>query len=196
VPIAWRDAVTPVDAHAGLWRLRDGRAWIVAAPGQRPLRPVALHALDDALLQHVARATDAAPNVLVLVEDSRGHEISRTAEELCVSRFLAHHAVVIGALRARNIKIHALLAGQGHSAAFFANALQADSLVAAESGRVMAMDPRAVARVTGLDAQALESCIETDSVLGHSAALFAHCGGVARFVRDVDAAALESLLQA
>lgn len=196
IPAGWTDALVPIDRRAGLWRVRDAHAWVVGAPADAALTPGALNALDHALMEHIADADGRADDTLVLVEDSRGHEISRAAEEICLSQFLAHHATVIGALRARHVKVRALLAGQGHSAAFFVNALQADSVVALRGARVMAMDPRAVARVTGLDQEALVACIETDPVLGHAASLLARWDGITASVAKVDAATLEQLVGA
>ena len=58
------------------------------------------------------------------------------------------------------------------------------------------MNPTAVARVTGLARDALLARIDTDPVLGHSARLFGHWGGVDRIVPDIDEAALDLLLGA
>jgi hypothetical protein len=49
---------------------------------------------------------------------------------------------VLGVLRARGVRIAGALIGTGHGAAFFANALQADTLGATASARVIAMRPR------------------------------------------------------
>ena len=67
---------------------------------------------------------------VVLVEDSAGHVVSRAAEMRFQSQFLAHHAAVLALLRAQGRRLIGLLAGVGHSAAFFSNALQASTLYA------------------------------------------------------------------
>jgi hypothetical protein len=92
-----------------------------------------------------------------------------------ISQFLAHHASVLALLRARGRRLVGLLAGVGHSAAFFSNALQAPALYALPSSRVVAMEPAAIARVTGISATSL---IEDDQLLGQPVRHFAAHGGV------------------
>ena len=75
-----------------------------------------------------------------------------------------------------------LLAGVGHSAAFFVNALQAPELYALPQARVVAMGPDAIARVTGLDTARL---IEDDPLLGQPVRHFDALGGITAIV-DVD----------
>ncbi len=131
----------PVDRSGWLWRIDGRRVWLTRPSGQRAFGPRDAHAIDKALLAHLAG--DDAPDgaTLVLVEDSPGHEASVTAEVLCVSQYLAQHAAVLGLLRARGVRIVGLLAGTGHSAAFFANALQASRVGALAGARVVAMEP-------------------------------------------------------
>ena len=77
------------------------------------------------------------------------------------------------------------LIGTGHSAAFFTNALQADVLCAVPAARVVAMEPAAIARVTGVDAQRL---IAHDRLLGQSVRHFAALGGVESMLTDASPA--------
>jgi malonate decarboxylase beta subunit len=177
LPAGWRG----MHLGAGLWRA-DGLD-VVAPFGDAPVDAAALCALDAALLAHVGM--DEAPRVLVLLEDSRGHAVTLSSERLFLSRYLAHHACVLGVLRQRGVRIVGVLAGVGHSAAFFANALQADALLALRSARVIAMNPDALARVTGLDAA---QAIEDDPLLGHPVRHLAALGGVARVLDDAGAA--------
>lgn len=196
LPPAWSNAVEAVAPAAGVWRLRGRPVWIAGAPGEHALGPRRIHALDTALLGAVLPAAAPVGGTLVLVEDSPGHEVSRAAEGVGISRFLAHHAAVLARLKQGGIRVGALLAGQGNGAAFFSNALQADRLHALQSARVMAMNPQAVARVTGLDAGALAACIDHDPVLGQPIEAFANWGAVAAIVREVDLAALGALVDA
>jgi hypothetical protein len=99
------------------------------------------------------------------------------------SRSLAHHAAILALARARGHRVVGLLAGTGHSAAFFANALQAPELLALSGARVIAMEPSAIARVTGLPAAAL---IENDPLLGQPVRHLAALGGVDRIVDEAD----------
>lgn len=114
---------------------------------------------------------------LSIREDSQGHEPTRAAEIAGLSQCLAHHACVLGLLRARGVPVGALLTGTGHSAAFFANALQADRVEALPGARVVAMEPPAMARVLRLDPAKLAALVEDDPLLGHPVRHFAALGG-------------------
>jgi len=165
-----------------LWRTE--RMWLVAPMADRAVDAVALSATDDALLAHVGARGDRAPARLLILEDSPGHQVSRAAEAQLLSRYFAHHACVLGVLRARGIRLIGALMGTGHSAAFFANALQADALCAASDARVIAMPPDAIARVTGVAAAGL---IEDDPLLGHPVRHFAALGGVDAILSNASA---------
>jgi hypothetical protein len=175
--------------HVGgrLWRAET--AWVVAPWRERVVDAASLCALDAALLAH---AVNAPPRLLVLLEDSPGHEVSRDAESRFLSCYLAQHACVLGLLRARGTRIVGALVGTGHSAAFFANALQADALCAVRDARVVAMAPDAIARVTGVAATQL---IEDDPLLGHPVRHFAALGGVQRVLDDASARAVLAFAQ-
>jgi len=131
--------------------------------------------LDTALLTKLLDPQSNTRETIVIVEDSPGHEVSRAAEMRFISRYLAHHAAVLTLARSRGHRLVGLLAGGGHSAAFFVNALQAQELYALPHSRVVAMEPAAIARVTGLDVAVL---IEDDPMLGQPVRHFAALGGV------------------
>lgn len=160
-----------------LWRNAQG--WIVPPFTGRAVDADALRAIDHALLEHVAGPE--GPSCLILLEDSAGHAMSRAAETAFLARDLATHAAVLAVLRARGIRIVGALLGTGHSAAFFVNALQADVLCAVPGARVIAMDPAAIARVTGVNAERL---IEHDPMLGQPVRHLAALGGVAQVLPD------------
>ena len=179
------DGAAPVDAGGFLWA-RD-ECWLTRpAPGST-IGPADVLALDDALLVHAVPMRPGAPKVIVLVEDSAGHTVSRAAEMRFESQFLAHHASVLALLRAQGRRLIGLLAGTGHSAAFFSNALQADTLYALPDARVVAMAPAAIARVTGLAAATL---VEDDPLLGQPVRHLLAQGGVAAIVPDASLASL------
>ena len=183
-PLPCFDGAAPVDEAARLWR--GPRCWLTRPSPGATIGPADVHALDAALLAHVAHDAKSAPRTVVLVEDSAGHAVSRAAEMKLMSQFLAHHASVLALLRGHGIRLVGLLAGIGHSAAFFANALQAPKLYALASSRVVAMEPSVVSRVTGIAAADL---IENDPLLGQSVRHFAALGGAS----IVDEASLEAL---
>ena len=166
------------DKEGYLWRIGDVIATRHCA--DHSLGPDFSYALDSALLAKFGNA-DAKPT-LAIVEDSAGHEVSRAAEMRFISRYLAHHAAVLALLRDHGVRVVALLAGNGHSAAFFVNGLQADLLYALPQARVVAMEPAAIARVTGVDVATL---IEDDLMLGQPVKHFAALGGVEAIV-DID----------
>jgi malonate decarboxylase beta subunit len=164
-----------------LWRHPE--AWIVAPFTRHPVDSASLRALDSALLAHVG--TNEGPRLLVVLEDSPGHAIGRAAEEGFLSRDLARHAAVLTVLRTRGVRIAGALIGTGHSAAFFVNALQADRLCAVAGARVIAMDPAAIARVTGV---AAERMIEHDPLMGQPVRHFAALGGIDAMLEDASPA--------
>ena len=179
------DGAAPVDNGGFLWA-RD-ECWLTRPSPGAAIAPADVHALDDALLVHALPMRPGTPRVLVLVEDSAGHVVSRAAEMQLESQFLAHHAAVLALLRAQGRRLIGLLAGTGHSAAFFSNALQADVLYALPHARVIAMEPAAIGRVTGLAAAGL---IEDDPLLGQPVRHLLAQGGVTAIVPDASLASL------
>jgi len=176
-----------------LWREKKRPIWLARPSARHPFGPREAHALDAELLAHLAGKELAEGTTLILVEDSPGHEATAGAEALCVSQYLAHHAAVLALLRAEGVRIVGLLAGAGHSAAFFVNALQASSVYALEDARVVAMEPAAIARVTRLDPARLTTLIEEDPALGHPVRHFATWGGITKILPEADREQLLSL---
>ncbi len=179
------DGAAPADDGGRLWIRPE--CWLTRPCPGATFGPSDSLAQDAALLEHVAANPAAGPNSIVLVEDSAGHAVSRAAEMRFVSQFLAHHAAVLALLRAQGRRLIGLLAGVGHSAAFFANALQAPWLYALAPSRVVAMEPSAIARITGLDAATL---MENDPLLGQPVRHFATQGGVSAVIADASIASL------
>jgi biotin-independent malonate decarboxylase beta subunit len=175
-PLSEFPAMRRDDAAGWLWR--GSNALATRTPRDGAFGVSFAHGLDSALL---ARLADwpAEVKTLVVVENSRGHEVSRRAEMQFISRFLAHHAAVLSLVRARGHRVVGLLAGTGHSAAFFVNALQATELYALPAARVVAMEPSAIERVTGLRVAAM---IEDDPLLGQPVRHLAALGGITAIV--------------
>ena len=183
--LACFDGAAPVDNAGRLW-LRD-ECWLTRPNPGATLGPVDMHAQDDALLTELVPRRANTPARVLLVEDSAGHVVSRAAEMRFESQYLAHHACVLALLRTRGYRLIGLLAGTGHSAAFFSNALQADALYALPDARVVAMEPSAMARVTGIAAPTL---IEDDPLVGQPVRHLQAQGGVTAVVPDGSLAAL------
>ena len=122
----------------------------------------------------------------MLLGDSRGHEVSRRAEALCVSQYLAQHAAVLALLRAQGVRLRGLLTGVGHSAEFFSHVLQAPKSTRSPDARVVAMEPAALARVTRLPERELAALIENDPLLGHPVRHFARWAGWSELLPDGD----------
>jgi len=183
--LACFDGAAPVDNDGRLW-LRN-ECWLTRPTPRTTVGPADVHALDEVLLANVVAARPGTPDVLLLVEDSAGHVVSRSAEMRFQSQFLAHHAAVLGLLRSQGRRLIGLLAGVGHSAVFFCNAMQAGTLYALQDTRVIAMEPSAIVRVTGLPAGTL---IEDDPLLGQPVRHLMAQGGVAAIVPDASIASL------
>ena len=187
--IALLEDAKVVDPMGWLWRVRDSDVHL--------LRPLAPLAFDPAVAVAVARAiTDYLPPraPLVVIEDSPGHAATRAAEALGVSEYLAAHAARLALLQMEGHTVFGLLAGCGHSAAFFVNALQAATLDALDGARVEAMATEAMERVTRLPAGALADLIEDDAILGRPARHLAALGGIARTHAALSRAGLLSRL--
>ena len=155
------------------WVAIDGGHAVVRAAGTT-FGPQDVLAIDAELLACLDAGGLASVTIL---EDSLGHEPTRAAELAGLSQLLAHHSCVLGMLRSRGVRIDARLVGTGHSAAFFANALQADRIEALPEARVVAMDAPAMARVLRLDPAKLAALVEDDPLLGHPVRHFAALGG-------------------
>jgi biotin-independent malonate decarboxylase gamma subunit len=166
------------DDREDLGHLVGARSWLCRPIGAGVIGPREAHEIDSALMTHVASAAESSAQTLLLIGDSRGHEVSVRAEALCLSQYLAHHAAVLALLRARGVRLHGLLSGVGHSAELFANVLQATELHAFADARVVAMEPAAVARVTRLPHADLLALIENDPVLGQPVRHFARFAGM------------------
>lgn len=174
-----------VDPLGWLWRIHDSDVHVL-----RPLSPLAF---DPPVAVAIARAiADGLPPraPLVVVEDSPGHATTRAAEALGVSEYLAAHAARLAMLQWEGHAVLGLLAGRGHSAAFFVNALQAATLDALDGARIEAMAVEAIARVTRLPADALAALIEDDALMGQPVRHLAAVGGVARTHARMSRAAL------
>jgi biotin-independent malonate decarboxylase beta subunit len=180
----WDDAMT-IDSSGWLSRIRGSDVHVL-----RPLAPQAF-APDLAVAIAAALADELPPDApLVVVEDSPGHAATRAAEALGVSEYLAAHAARMALLQQEGTAVLGLLAGCGHSAAFFVNALQAATLDALAGARIEAMAPDAIARVTRLPAAALATLIEDDALMGQPMRHLATLGGVARTHSTMTGAAL------
>jgi biotin-independent malonate decarboxylase gamma subunit len=174
----------PVDRDGWLWRLPERPVWVTRPFGLGTFGPREAHALDAALLAHLADGGERERATLIVVGDSQGHEATRAAEALCVAQYLAQHAAVLALLRAQGVRVTGLLTDTGHSAAFFASALQATRVYALAEARVVAMEPASIARVTKLDAARLAALIEDDPLLGQPVRHFAAWGGIAGILPD------------
>ena len=176
----------PTDADNWLWRVNDRPIWITRPCSPRTFGPREAHALDAALLAQFSGEGPCDGASVILTEDSPGHEATAAAEALCVSQYLAQHAGVLALLRARGVRLVGLLAGTGHSAAFFSNALQAPRVYALQEARVVAMEPPAIARVTRLAPAQLAALIEDDPALGHPVRNFATWDGITEILSEPD----------
>ena len=152
--------------------------WFTRPSALATFGPAEAHALDAALLAHLADERRARARDAVRRQRLGGHEIARSAEALCIAQYLAQHAAVLALLRARGVRVIGLLTAVGHSAAFFVNGLQASHVYALAVARVVAMEPDAIARVTKQDEEQLAALIENDPLIGPPVRHFASWGGI------------------
>ena len=183
----------PVDRAGWLARLADEGAWLCRPIGAGTFGPLDAHGLDAALLAHLAVPARGESPMLILMGDSRGHEVSLAAEALCVAQYLALHAAVLALLRTEGVRLIGLLSGVGHSAEFFSHVLQASQVCALADARVVAMEPAAVARVTRLPQSELAALIEGDALLGHPVRHFARWAGMETILPEATADRLLAL---
>ena len=99
---------------------------------------------------------------------------------------------MVALARSEGVRVRGALTAIGHSAAFFATALQADEVYALERSRVVAMEPAAIARVLGLPAAQIDALVESDPLIGHPVRQFARWGAIAAILPD--ARALRALM--
>ena len=177
----------PVDNAGWLWRFRDRAVWVTRAIGTGTLGPHEAHGLCAAILARLGETDAAPPRTVWVVGDSRGHEASRRAESLCVSQYLAQLAAVIALVRAQGVHVRGALTDIGHSAAFFASALQTDLVYALAQARVVAMEPAAIARVLGIPASKIGLLVEDDPLVGQPVRNFAQWGAIAKILPDANA---------
>ena len=163
---------TPSTRWAGSGEIRDSDVHAL-----RPLAPLAFDpAVADGDLSAALREHLPAGAPLVVIEDSPGHATTRAAEALAVSEYLAAHAARLALLQMDGHAALGLLAGSGHSAAFFVNALQAATLDALADARIEAMAPDAIARVTRLTAGELGKLDRGRSAAGPTCAASGRIG--------------------
>ncbi len=156
-----------------------------------PLGPAQALAMGLALRQWTREA--APHSTLFVLEDAPGHEVSREAEALGLSQYLAFLALCHAEARAAGRKEIGILTGTGVSAAFFSNALQAPALYATANGRVRLMDLRAMERVTGLPRSEVEKLLADDPVFGQEARHLQSWGALAGRLQSWSVAELERL---
>jgi len=181
----------PVDEAAWLWRGDDRPMWTTRAI-EGTLGPREAHGLSAAILAHLADGGATEARTLWIIGDSQGHEASRRAEALCLSQYLAQLCAVVALARSEGVRVRGALTAIGHSAAFFATALQADEVYALKGSRVVAMEPAAIARVLGLPAAQIDALVESDPLVGHPVRQFARWGAIAAILPD--ARALRALM--
>ncbi len=102
--------------------------------------------LADVLLDLTER--DPGRPVLVAL-DVPGHRATRSDEEVMLTEFVAHVALVMATLRVTGHRVTLLLAGKASGAIYAALSAGADEVVALKTAEVRVLPPQAVARITG-----------------------------------------------
>ncbi len=192
----WIRRGEPVDEAGWLWRVPGVGGTVLRPFAPEPMGPAAIASADRALVRWLEKAADTIDSsTLVVVEDSPGHELSRRAETLCLSRYLATHARAINAVRQAGRRVVGVVAGLAHSAAFFVNALQAPTLYVVRGARLEVMGRAALARISKLPVAEVERLVAIDPILGESARHLLTLGAAAAELERADVPDIAAVLR-
>ena len=166
----------------------------LAGPARIGERPVAVigtwdaAAVDGDLALAVSRAVlavvaeDAAaggpPRPIVFIADTQGQELSRREELLGLNGCFAHVARCVDLARRHGHTTLTLIHGQAVSGGFLAFGMLADRVVALPDAQVRVMDLRAMARVTKIPLERLESLAVDSPVFAPGAENYSRMGAV------------------
>jgi malonate decarboxylase beta subunit len=178
------------DAAGWCWHWPQEKLWLLPPLAPGALGPGEALALGRALRRFTREAEDDAR--LLVIEATSGHESTRRAEALGLNEYLAWLALAHAEARAQGRRVVGVLAGDGVSAAFFANALQTQALYATDQARVKLMDARAMERVTGLPKAEIEALLEDDAVFGQPVRHLFEYGALAGLLPDLQPETLKA----
>ena len=137
-------------------------------------------AVSRAVLAVVAEdaAAGAPPRPIVFIADTQGQELSRREELLGLNGCFAHVARCVDLARRRGHTTLTLIHGEAVSGGFLAFGLLADRICALPDAQVRVMDLRAMARVTKIPLERLETLAVDSPVFAPGAENYWRMGAV------------------
>lgn len=154
----------------------------VSVVGTRDRAPIGLAlalAMADAVLQVVAADQDATSRrPILLLADTQGQALSRHEELLGLNGALAHLARCVDLARRAGHALVTLVRHEAVSGGFLSFGMLGDLQVALPEAQVRVMDLRAMARVTRLPLERLESLATTSAIFAPGAQPFYQLGGL------------------
>ena len=117
--------------------------------------------LADEILKLIAMG-DKTP--VVFIVDTQGQDLSRADELLCLNHSFAHLASCVELLRMSAHANLAIIFGQAVSGGFLSYGLMANEVYAFDDSQVKVMDLNAMARVTKISVERLQSLSQTSAI--------------------------------
>ncbi|OAV01592.1 MULTISPECIES: biotin-independent malonate decarboxylase subunit gamma [Moraxella] len=117
--------------------------------------------LADEILALIA---DGDKTPVVFVVDTQGQDLSRADELLCLNHSFAHLASCVELLRVSGYANLAIIFGQAVSGGFLSYGLMANEVYAFDDSQVKVMDLNAMARVTKIPVERLQSLSQTSAI--------------------------------
>jgi len=124
---------------------------------------------------------------ILLLVDTSGQKMSRRDETLCLNAYIAHLAKCLDLARRNGHRIIGLVYAEAVSAGFLSTSLLADACYALPEAQVRVMNLPAMARVTKIPLERLESLSGTSAVFAPGVANYVAMGAV-RGIWDGDLA--------
>ena len=141
----------------------------------------------DTIAQHPGRP-------ILLLIDTQGQQLRRRDELLGINRAMAHLGMSIDLARRRGHRVLGLVYDQALSGGFITSGLMADACHALPEAEIRVMRVPAMARVTKLPEELLESLSRTNPVFAPGVANYVAMGGVRSLWGDDLAAGLRAAL--
>lgn len=123
-------------------------------------------------------AAPGSPRPIVFIADTQGQELSRREELLGLNGCFAHVARCVDLARRRGHTTLTLIHGEAVSGGFLAFGLLADRICAMPDAQVRVMDLRAMARVTKIPLERLQSLAVDSPVFAPGAENYSQMGAV------------------
>ncbi len=160
---------------AGTGRTEEGDVAVIGTRDRAEIGIDLAFRMADEVLR-VVRAHPGRP--ILLPVDTAGQKMSRRDETLCLNAYIAHLAKCLGVARRSGHRIIGLVYAEAVSAGFLSTCLLADACYALPGAQVRVMNLSAMARVTKIPLERLESLSNTSAVFAPGVANYVAMGAV------------------